>query len=113
MLDFFLVLSIHKPPASFKFKSILCVLPVTEEPFQYSPAEPVAYELRVTGFLQTLFLIVAGVYHAIQGLFEITNTIPLKGFSPFWGLYNLAIYLLCCFCPILVCWMLSSRLVNI
>jgi hypothetical protein len=45
MLDFFLVLSIHKPPASFKFNSILCVLPVTVEPFQISPAEPVAYEL--------------------------------------------------------------------
>ncbi|MGD8211895.1 MAG: hypothetical protein PVF32_18685, partial [Desulfobacterales bacterium] len=26
-------------------KSILCVLPVTVEPFQFSPAEPVAYEL--------------------------------------------------------------------
>ena len=37
--------SIHKPPASFKFNSNLCVLPVTVEPFQFSPAEPVAYEL--------------------------------------------------------------------
>ncbi len=37
--------SIHKPPASFKFNSILCVLPVTVEPFQFSPADPVAYEL--------------------------------------------------------------------
>ena len=36
--------SIHKPPASLKFRSIICVLSVTVEPFQFSPAEPVAYE---------------------------------------------------------------------
>jgi hypothetical protein len=41
--------SIHKPPASFKFKSSLCVLPVTVEPFQFSPTEPVAYELSQKG----------------------------------------------------------------
>jgi hypothetical protein len=42
---FYIRISIHKPPASFKFRSMICLLPVTEEPFQFSPAEPVAYEL--------------------------------------------------------------------
>jgi hypothetical protein len=27
---------------------MICVLPVTVEPFQFSPAEPVAYELSYT-----------------------------------------------------------------
>ncbi|MEX1348887.1 MAG: hypothetical protein AB1Z31_14240, partial [Desulfobacterales bacterium] len=30
---------------SSKFRSMICALPVTVEPFQFSPAEPVAYEL--------------------------------------------------------------------
>ena len=37
--------AIHKSPASSNFRSIICALPVTVEPFQFSPAEPVAYEL--------------------------------------------------------------------
>jgi hypothetical protein len=37
--------SIHKPPTSFKFRSMICFLSVSVEPFQFSPAEPVAYEL--------------------------------------------------------------------
>jgi hypothetical protein len=36
---------IHKPPATFKFRSMIGALPVTVEPFQFSPAQPVAYEL--------------------------------------------------------------------
>jgi hypothetical protein len=37
--------SIHKPPASIRFAPIKHVLAVTVEPFKFSPAEPVAYEL--------------------------------------------------------------------
>ena len=36
---------IHKPPASIRFAPIKHVLAVTVEPFKFSPAEPVAYEL--------------------------------------------------------------------
>jgi len=36
--------SIHKPPASFRFRSMIRNHAVTVEPFQFSPAEPVAYE---------------------------------------------------------------------
>jgi len=39
------ILSIHKPPASIKFAPIKHALAVTVEPFKFSPAEPVAYEL--------------------------------------------------------------------
>jgi hypothetical protein len=39
-----LINSIYKPPASFRFRSIIRDPPVTEEPFQFSPAEAVAYE---------------------------------------------------------------------
>jgi hypothetical protein len=35
---------IHKPPASIKFALIKHTLAVTVEPFQFSPAKPVAYE---------------------------------------------------------------------
>ena len=38
-------ISIHKPPASIKFAPIKYALAVTVEPFKFSPAEPVAYEL--------------------------------------------------------------------
>jgi len=41
----FFFISIHKPPASIKFAPIKLVLAVTVEPFKFSPAEPVAYEL--------------------------------------------------------------------
>jgi hypothetical protein len=37
--------SIHKPPASIRFAPIKHALAVTVEPFKFSPAEPVAYEL--------------------------------------------------------------------
>jgi hypothetical protein len=36
---------IHKPPASIRFAPITHALAVTVEPFKFSPAEPVAYEL--------------------------------------------------------------------
>lgn len=36
--------SLHKPPASFSFRSMIHDHAVTVEPFQFSPAEPVAYE---------------------------------------------------------------------
>jgi len=36
---------IHKPPASIRFAPIKHVFAVTVEPFKFSPAEPVAYEL--------------------------------------------------------------------
>jgi hypothetical protein len=36
---------IHKPPASIRFAPIKHALAVTVEPFKFSPAEPVAYEL--------------------------------------------------------------------
>ena len=38
-------ISIHKPPASIRFALIKHALAVTVEPFKFSPAEPVAYEL--------------------------------------------------------------------
>jgi hypothetical protein len=38
-------ISIHKPPASIRFAPIKHTLAVTVEPFKFSPAEPVAYEL--------------------------------------------------------------------
>ena len=37
---------IHKPPASIRFAPIKYALAVTVEPFKFSPAEPVVYELR-------------------------------------------------------------------
>jgi hypothetical protein len=36
---------IHKPPASIRFALIKHTLAISVEPFKYSPAEPVAYEL--------------------------------------------------------------------
>jgi hypothetical protein len=36
---------IHKPPASIRFAHIKHTLAVTVEPFKFSPAKPVAYEL--------------------------------------------------------------------
>jgi hypothetical protein len=36
---------IHKPPASIRFALIKHTLAVSVEPFKFSPAEPVAYEL--------------------------------------------------------------------
>ena len=36
--------SIHKPPASFRYGSIIHDPPVAVGPFQFSPTEPVAYE---------------------------------------------------------------------
>ena len=39
------IISIHKPPASIRFAPITHALAVTVEPFKFSPAEPVAYEL--------------------------------------------------------------------
>ena len=41
----FFFTSIHKPPASIRFAPIKHALAVTVEPFKFSPAEPVAYEL--------------------------------------------------------------------
>jgi hypothetical protein len=38
-------ISIHKPPASIRFAPVKHALAVTVEPFKFSPAEPVAYEL--------------------------------------------------------------------
>jgi hypothetical protein len=38
-------ISIHKPPASIRFALIKHTLAVSVEPFKFSPAEPVAYEL--------------------------------------------------------------------
>jgi hypothetical protein len=38
-------ISIHKPPASIRFAPIKHALAVTAEPFKFSPAWPVAYEL--------------------------------------------------------------------
>jgi hypothetical protein len=38
-------ISIHKPPASLRFAPMKHALAVTVEPFKFSPAEPVAYEL--------------------------------------------------------------------
>jgi len=38
-------ISIHKPPVSIRFAPIKHTLAVTVEPFKFSPAEPVAYEL--------------------------------------------------------------------
>ena len=42
---------IHKPPASIEFAPIKHALAVTVEPFKFSPAEPVAYELSYQTFL--------------------------------------------------------------
>jgi hypothetical protein len=39
------IISIHKPPASIRFALIKHALSVTVEPFKFSPAKPVAYEL--------------------------------------------------------------------
>jgi hypothetical protein len=38
-------IAIHKPPALIRFAPIKQALAVTVEPFKFSPAEPVAYEL--------------------------------------------------------------------
>jgi len=38
-------ISIHKPPVSIRFAPINYALAVTVEPFKFTPAEPVAYEL--------------------------------------------------------------------
>jgi hypothetical protein len=38
-------ISIHKPPASIRFAPVKHALAVTVEPFKFSPAETVAYEL--------------------------------------------------------------------
>jgi len=38
-------ISIHKPPTSIRIAPIKHALAVTVEPFKFSPAEPVAYEL--------------------------------------------------------------------
>ena len=38
--------SIHKRPASIRFAPIKHAFAVTVEPFKFSPAEPVAYELN-------------------------------------------------------------------
>jgi hypothetical protein len=48
-------ISIHKPPASIRFAPIKHALAVSVEPFKFSPAEPVAYELsyrtgRIDGY---------------------------------------------------------------
>jgi hypothetical protein len=48
-------ISIHKPPASIRFALIKHTLAVSVEPFKFSPAEPVAYELsyrtgRIDGY---------------------------------------------------------------
>jgi len=40
----FFFTSIHKPPASMSFAPMKHALAVTVEPFQLSPAKPVAYE---------------------------------------------------------------------
>ena len=40
--------SIHKPPALLWFRSTIRIHAVTVEPFQFSPAEPVAYEWSYT-----------------------------------------------------------------
>jgi len=37
--------SIHEPPASIRFAPIKYALAATEEPFKFSTADPVAYEL--------------------------------------------------------------------
>jgi hypothetical protein len=41
----FFFISIHKPPISIRFAPIKHALAVSVEPFKFSPAEPVAYEL--------------------------------------------------------------------
>ena len=46
---------IHKPPESIRFTPIKHALAVTVEPFKFSPAEPVAYELRAPRKSQALF----------------------------------------------------------
>jgi hypothetical protein len=40
----FFFTSIHKPPATLKFAPMKHAHAVTVEPFQFSPAKPVAYE---------------------------------------------------------------------
>jgi len=47
----FFFISIHKPPELIRFAPIKHALAVTVEPFKFSPAEPVAYELsyRISG----------------------------------------------------------------
>ena len=42
---------IHKPPASNRFAPMKHALAVTVEPFKFSPAEPVAYELSYVKLL--------------------------------------------------------------
>jgi hypothetical protein len=39
------IISIHKPPASIRFAPIKHAFAVMVEPFKFSPAEQVAYEL--------------------------------------------------------------------
>jgi len=40
----FFIISIHKPPALIKFLPMKHAFAVTIEPFQFSPAKPVAYD---------------------------------------------------------------------
>jgi hypothetical protein len=41
----FFLFSIYEPPASITLATLNHALAVTVEPFRFSPAEPVAYEL--------------------------------------------------------------------
>jgi hypothetical protein len=46
----FFFISIHKPPASIIFAPIKHALAAAVQPFKFSPAKPVAYELSYTNF---------------------------------------------------------------
>jgi hypothetical protein len=46
----FFFTSIHKPPAALKLAPMKHALAVTVEPFQFSPAKPVAYEWSQTEY---------------------------------------------------------------
>jgi hypothetical protein len=60
----FFFISIHKPPASIRFAPMKDTLAVTVEPFKFSPAEPVAYELSYWGIhLNPAHTICCGLDH--------------------------------------------------
>ncbi len=55
----FFFISIYKPSASIRFAPIEHALVVTVEPFKFSPALPVAYELSHLFRIESLILVVA------------------------------------------------------
>jgi hypothetical protein len=83
--------AIHRPPASIRFALIKHTLAVSVEPFKFSPAEPVAYELSYfsmqLAISSGLFVTAAAgsrsgfVFFGLNHISMATRTAAVKGFS--------------------------------